>query len=718
VAYSNQQVVEAARALRRRLRALAPVDVALVGALDDLLRNSTREPRIGARILALVRDNPLAYEWLVQRLRKARRAEAPARWSRRSTWAWGGAGFYKFGLGAGGRIAGIGASLGRGAARRGPGRDRWYPSLDESQLYKPSPKRKTKDAARAGRAEPRQRQQRWLLCRVFDIEGRRSRQPASVFRATASHSVEVRIGPPTRGWMEPGGPSLDRTLGSGKHELVVVFTVPDLELVESQPILLPAEGPSEIRRFPLRTGEPGSQVKVLISLVYAGRILQTAQLSGVAVDDPRQATQEERISFRLAVVTPQLTELDKRVPFDGTIQITRSTDGSLKATATVPGRPPCPLKGFGESAEGIRKILRNLVYDSDSFGDSISSDASVSFLRRLAIDGRMLHSQIGKPLQELLGGRKPARVQVVQTDPDVFVPLEFIYDLPAPANDAVLCRNWQGALKKGKCAPRFHHADPDLGDLGEVCPSGFWAVSTVIERQSVEQTELAKLAHRKDTSRAEPALNGMHITGFHSALFAWSEKLDQSQQGQSELVKRTLDAITSQNATCVTTWREWARVVKSSHPPLLVLLSHTTDDPTALEIGPEHSGETRALGHITSALVKASDADTPLVLLLGCDTTSADDAVCSFAARFRDCGAAVVVGTLTSVLGERVAPVASALVRALADATQKSSSKGGPPLFGEVWRQTRNQLLARGELTALCVIAYGDSGWLVGAPAA
>jgi hypothetical protein len=185
------------------------------------------------------------------------------------------------------------------------------------------------------------------------------------------------------------------------------------------------------------------------------------------------------------------------------------------------------------------------------------------------------------------------------------------------------------------------------------------------------------------------------------------------------LVLGTLDAVTGNknNAVSVATWRDWAVKVKELRPGLLVLLSHTTDGtPAELEIGAEGSGERRALAQINARLVRASDEDTPVVLLLGCDTVVVEREAYSFAARFRECGASVVVGTLTSVLGEQVVPVANALIRGLSEGSKPRPGEGAAATFGEVWRRTRSRLLAEGELTALCVTAYGDAGWLLGDP--
>ena len=57
------------------------------------------------------------------------------------------------------------------------------------------------------------------------------------------------------------------------------------------------------------------------------------------------------------------------------------------------------------------------------------------------------------------------------TDTEAFIPVEFIYDLPAPTLDAGLCANARKALRDGRCDPA-NHPDGDLpGTSSVVCPS-------------------------------------------------------------------------------------------------------------------------------------------------------------------------------------------------------------------------------------------------------
>jgi hypothetical protein len=62
------------------------------------------------------------------------------------------------------------------------------------------------------------------------------------------------------------------------------------------------------------------------------------------------------------------------------------------------------------------------------------------------------------------------------------------------------------------------------------------------------------------------------------------------------------------------------------------------------------------------------------------------------------------------VLGQRAAPVARAIATELAAASKRRR----PIATGDLLLAIRRKLLAKGELTALCLTAFGDADWQVG----
>lgn len=608
---------------------------------------------------------------------------------------------------------------------RSPGAERPAPATRGTRRARPSPRGARRATARRAGAEPR-----WILARVFDLSGRgRPTRPTPAYRANAEHEVEVMIGAAQADFMVARGPSatdsIDSMLPAGRtHELTVAFLIPALGVQQMGKLTLPPTGPTpRSATFRFTAGPAGTPIEALINLIHRGRILQTAILSGRAVADPARVPADAALALRLQIVVPGLGDLERREPFDATMVVTRRADGGAAATAVpdaAPGQTPSVVfdqPQLDAAVQGIRDTLRGFVDDPAAFKGRLDSPASVALLRGLANAGVVLHRAIGRQIVAGLPGRDLTRLQIVQIDPTAFIPVEFVYDLPAPANDAGLCKNWRKALDGARCEPEHHPVDDVLGDLEVVCPSGFWSISKVIERQVVKEVAASDLKGGRFAIRAEPSTERPRLTAPSAALFAWSEILDRIVPDTSVKLLKLLNGATGNHAVSVKTWRDWAVAISQRRPPLLVLLSHTTDDaPAALEIGPEpgdrpERAERRALGQVNDKLVKGDPQDTPVLFLLGCDTAIADRALYSFVAGFRDAGAAVVVGTITPVHGELAAAVVGRLVQALVAAAKQ---KTAAVRFGELMRDGRRQLLADGHLTALCAASFGDADWLVG----
>lgn len=551
---------------------------------------------------------------------------------------------------------------------------------------------------------------RWILAKVIDRSAGGSSVATPAFHAGAEHEIRVMIGAEQEDWLVARGrdasESIDRMLPKGTHELTVVFFIPDSE-TQTSTLILPPTGPSpEPAVFRFTVGKPGSVIQALISVVHRGRVLQTALLSGTAVNNPQKAPAEARITLRLQVVVPGLAELDHRQTFDAAIvAATVPGTGSVAAGVVDGAKDTVYFKkpGIIAAAKRVRELLEDAVANPN-VKPKLTSEAGRRLLWDLAQQGRLLYEEIGQRLEQELAGRDLARLQVVQADAGAFIPIEFLYWLPAPANGAPLCANWKAALKGKPCTPQHHKVDA-LGHLEVVCPSGFWGVCKVIERQLLKDTAAEDLDPSGFGVRAEPNAARPNLPPIKGALFAWSEILDNTVAGASADLLASLHGATGHHAAHAKTWLKWAEAIDARQPELLVLLSHTVND--ALEIGPENTGDRATLAQINSRYVKKLPQDAPIVFLLGCTTAVADDALASFVGRLRDQGAALVVGTITPVLGERSAEVVKAVVAKLVEQKPK------PMRFGELMRSARCDLLLKGELTALCATSFGDASWFV-----
>jgi hypothetical protein len=140
---------------------------------------------------------------------------------------------------------------------------------------------------------------------------------------------------------------------------------------------------------------------------------------------------------------------------------------------------------------------------------------------------------------------------------------------------------------------------------------------------------------------------------------------------------------------------------------LLLALPHSGG--AAPKITLEIGGDVLESTYIDSTYVWVDKTRTPpIAMLLGCDTSAVSDpaAYASHVEAFRGADAALVLGTVATVLGASAAPMAARLVDYLADSANTHVGR-----FGEVLRAAKRQAVADSEMIALCLVAFGDADW-------
>jgi len=151
-------------------------------------------------------------------------------------------------------------------------------------------------------------------------------------------------------------------------------------------------------------------------------------------------------------------------------------------------------------------------------------------------------------------------------------------------------------------------------------------------------------------------------------------------------------------------WKELEKTIAKESPTLLVLLPHSdvdSEDATipTLELG----GETLSRDRLEPEYVRGPKCAHPVVLLLGCETQMSEIPFLNFIKKFKDCGASMVMGTITEVDALRTAAFVARFVSAFAASTKGIST------FGELLLETRRNLLAAGDGFAMSLLAYGDT---------
>jgi hypothetical protein len=576
-------------------------------------------------------------------------------------------------------------------------------------------------AAESILAPPPERNFRRILAHVYDVsDAQRPRPLDSAFRAGAPHKVEMWIGPWEVGVIAADQRFPEEALppSTRSHRLTVVFTDlnrPDGTQVRT--IRLPRVGRSTTCTFGLHVSAETQEVAARILVLYRNRVLQTASLRGPVLTDLSEVLPGTAISIEVgAILRPSIGDLSGRQPFDAALVFNELPDSRPAVTTVAGDRANIRvLGGVSDVATQIKNELTEAARSPDRY-DSFDTASSLILLRTLANQGAALREALiqNQNVDDALV--RGTRIQILAVKPEQVIPLELIYDRHAPSATAELCPNFAERVLDGDCSEDCPGGDETPSP--HVCPLAFWCAKKVIERQATDERNLpADLA--LDLRLSTETTKGRDVLhGFTTALLAGSSKVDtlagNPAESPLEKIRSTLASLTDNRAERVETWEDWRSQVTANHPSLMLVLPHTLQvlGVQGMEIG---TNAQLAWTALTPDMIGTKESGAPpIVLLLGCDTAVPDVAFESFVLKFRTNGAAIVLGTLAAVLGRYAAPLAEDLVRALreaADAAPGLDVESDKATFGHVVRSARRRLMAKGQLMALTLSAYGDAQW-------
>nr|NIV35269.1 hypothetical protein [Anaerolineae bacterium] len=440
------------------------------------------------------------------------------------------------------------------------------------------------------------------------------------------------------------------------------------------------------------------------------RILQTMLLVAQVLPDPVHAPPDAAIELKPeTAVRASLAGLDSRQPFDVALVADTGSDGTMHVAGFTGERVEFrSLENVEQPIKRMRRRLSRIASSPEDFRD-LDAEATQNLLRFLARQGSLLYdgivrTQVG---ESGLLNDEDRRIQLVSAR-ESFLPLEFMYDHPSPLPEARLCPRAREALQTGQCT----HCDQldEEAKRAYVCPLGFWCMSRVIERHAVRPVAETNLSGTEYALQSDPIAGRDTLDVLNAAVYAASNRV---QEAQIEELLETLADVTDHRVERVPDWGTWRDAVQSRNPSILVLVPHTLEDVDsipALEIGEEQQ---LPEDQITAGYVHAArDYRPPVVLLLGCETAEPDVPFQAFAVQFRIHGAAIVLSTLTPVLGRHAVPVAQMLVGELKRAARASGT------FGDALLGLRRRALAAGIPMVLSLVAYGDADWRLGSETA
>lgn len=395
--------------------------------------------------------------------------------------------------------------------------------------------------------------------------------------------------------------------------------------------------------------------------------------------------------------------MDERRGFDSWLVLNHTSDGEHTATAAgKDGAFIASLDGVAAQLANINALLTDVAYKEKAYAKGLLSDINAKLLCDLAGEGNVLCRNLvmdyidrSSAAQAL---RESAYLQIVSARPDAIVPLEFVYGYPPPQEGAPVCKNAKEALLVGRCPESCR---PKESPAPHVCPLGFWGLSKVIERH-VHDPGLPKAAKiEADTGDPMPGRDVLMLQG--ASLVAASRQVPASSRGQ---LAKAVESAWHGDVAAVRNWRDWKSTVQAKNPVLFVTLPHA--DGTGANISLEISGDVMKSIQIDQTYVCSNQKRPPIVLLLGCDVanTANPEAYARHIAVFRQARAALVLGTVATVLGADGAKVAAQLVTRLSDTAKKSTER-----FGDVLLQVKREAVADSLMVAMCLVAFGDADW-------
>ena len=541
-------------------------------------------------------------------------------------------------------------------------------------------------------------------------------QPRKTFVAGAANILRCWIGLPE----DDGAVTADSaipTVAIPQEGLLLTVELCWGDQRDSTSMLLPAGRSARSGDCDLHIDVPADEryVSAEIMFRYRGRCFEAVRIEAAALAPGEAENPRDALRVRVQLSRREVIAIDDAQPCTSTLVF-----GSEQAAEAggAPGSQPTlrvfdgtggrnyTLNSPGKAIEALNSVLfsteKSLVRRfAAAPGAEAMLDANDEEVRVLLRDMARFGAGLFNQLEQQGFADAGDRIQLLSLDPDVILPLEFVYDRGFPVEAARLCDGWQAALAAdAKACPACGEAPPNADarrHAPTICPLGFWSLRKVIER----------MAPGGAASASAPRPERRSLPPIESAVFASSDKVPEDER------TATWTTIHERigNATLAHDWDEWYEAVKQ-HPRLLIALPHHDEENLEdfLEIGDETLGRDLVRlrrGQIRPEYVNPDGRDPgPILLLLGCRTGAESElGYVQLVREFQKLKTAIVLGTLAQILGRHAAPLARELVTQLLEVNDPDAD------FGTLMRRVRRRMLARGYLLALCLVALGDAEW-------
>jgi hypothetical protein len=543
---------------------------------------------------------------------------------------------------------------------------------------------------------------RYLQKQIFMKKDGRFVEEKRAFLRGVPTLIRVRIGPRDEEWTALDVPFPEEKLPPSPSgwRLTVVLTEPNhMKTPLRRFIKLPKSGPSTECAFRIQPGK-ADIFEGRVTVLHRGRILQSGVITGRVVDGEGSIVQDDAISFAdILAVRSRIDDLEDRRQFDLAFVFNHTASNDSRVVAISEKHAwVSDLKAVDKITDDLSAKFSRVENIPKDYTGGLDSKNNQAMLVDLARFGSYLYGYIVtdqlRAAANLFDAAASQYIQIVSTQSDALMPLEFIYDCEVPAIGSTLCPSWRESLTIGTCQAA---CTVDKGQ--HVCPLGFWGISKVIERHA-QPPELAQIGGEY-VLQSEPAGDRCTLSLSGIAVVAASRRV--TADDLRPVLAACKDRFGAEPKTAKD-WSEWKTLVAEYNPRVLLALPHTDGEghSASMEIGGDAIEGTDIKDfHV----YKEGTENSPLVALLGCDTIGTALEYGKCATSFRWHGASVVIGTIATVLGAHAAAVATMLVSGL------KSENNGPQRLGEVIRAIKRQALLQGMLMPLCIVAFGDADW-------
>ncbi len=513
------------------------------------------------------------------------------------------------------------------------------------------------------------------------------------------YSLKISIGPAEADWVNAEEAVPDAELFKDKKTRKVTIDLeiflPHQEIPLHKKISLPREGNSNTASVDFTTATDTNIFEASIFAYHQSRLIQQLKFRIAIVASDTQPVIAKPELKTSVLLRKNLDNLSDRTAFSTSIVLPEETD-EKKAVAGLHKKKPIGFRYSADMKNLVEKI-RNTIEEIALFSEKtdLEDPDNIRLMIRLANQGHLLYSlyldnlQLDGPLQLVSNNRE-------------YLPLDFAYTLRPPQKDASLCKNARKGLLDGKC----NCSIPEEKQANYICPFGFWAFSRVVERHQFSRNlngDEEDYIIRAEIQGPEHTLDILK-----NMLFASTRRVDNVVPESYQKMKESL-TMNAANAHEATGWKEWKAKASDINPDTLVLVVHIEEDEDlgvdALEIADR---DMLAQTHLDEYYLNTIDGkSTPFVVLIGCEAVNTNAYMFDTVSYVLRKGAAIVLSNFTKIKGE----VATGIVQELVEVLKKEAHK--TIRFGEIVLKLRQQLLAKGVMMSLTLLAHGDADWKV-----